>query len=74
MMFESQYVDITPDMMLKYYNSNTDTTIDTNTIYTSRLSKIFHIDIDTYYYILFCVFMLPMIIFFISIISSLTMI
>lgn len=68
MMYESQFIDITPDMMLKYYNRNTDTPDK-----TSRLSNIFNIDINTYYCIIFCVFMFPLIIFLISIILSLAL-
>ena len=72
MMHESQYIEITPDMMLKYYNRNTNN-IDTSSYESSRLSNIFNIDINTYYCIIFCVFMFPLIIFLISIILSVTL-
>jgi len=69
MMHESQYIEITPDMMLKYYNRNNNN-IDTSSYESSRLSNIFNIDINTYYCIIFCVFMFPLIIFLLSIILS----
>ena len=75
MMIESQFIDITPEMMFKYYNRNTNinTNTNTNTNTNSRLSKYFNLDVDTYYCILFCIFMFPMIVFFISIVLSLTL-
>lgn len=70
-MNESQYIDITPDMMLKYYRN---TTYENNS-QSSKNNKLnvlkkIEIDIDTYYCILFCVFIFPIIIFLISIIMT----